>query len=300
MAIYVEKKYQKSSLPAIVEDSLESGSHENAPSINAVKKAIANPNLLINSDFRNLVNQRGKTTYGTDYNTHYTIDRWAASVNTEVVVNNGSITVTNKKGDADMYFAYKFEKVLPLDKYTASCKVLDITGDVWIKQHHFKLTKGINFYTFDDTFESFAFGLAAGASVTLEWCKLEKGDTATPFNPRLFDEELALCKRFYQKIPTEYLGLIMSMGSQTYRILSNYQGFRTNPTVKWINGTQLAFFNRTDKGYSFNITITEFTYNKEGMLIIKGTNDTGGTIEPGIVGIALLSHAAVELDAEIY
>lgn len=36
MAIYAEKKLQKSVLPAIVEDSMDSKSKENAPSVNAV------------------------------------------------------------------------------------------------------------------------------------------------------------------------------------------------------------------------------------------------------------------------
>jgi len=41
--------------------------------------------------------------------------------------------------------------------------------------------------------------LAAGAEKTLFNVKLERGTVPTPFAPRLFGDELALCQRYYQR-----------------------------------------------------------------------------------------------------
>ena len=57
--------------------------------------AFARTNLLDNSDFRNVINQRGETTYGDAYAAAYTIDRWKRNN-----ARNGSLTVNAGTGIA--------------------------------------------------------------------------------------------------------------------------------------------------------------------------------------------------------
>ena len=92
---------------------------------------ISNPNLLINGDFRNPVNQRGKLTYTTtNAQIIYTIDRWRTKGLT-VVVNNGSITLKNNTSTV-WSFTQMFEHLLPSDYYTLSINVYSVVGSPYM------------------------------------------------------------------------------------------------------------------------------------------------------------------------
>lgn len=175
----------------------------NLPDLN---NTFCSPNLLINSDFRYPVNQRGQTNYINDVNWawRYTIDRWAlnGSLNAmSVVVNNGTITVTNSGSDA-VHFRQWFERKYDSGYYTATVNVVAVSGVVRIHMDDSNqsdaLVVGKNVITLSAAPEYFNILLEAGASVDLGYVKLEQGTTATPFVPRLYGEELLLCKRFYQ------------------------------------------------------------------------------------------------------
>ena len=64
-------------------------------------KHVANPNLLINSDFRSPINQRGKTSYTATTNFLYTVDRWRIADHVTLEVIDGAVlmdgSVTNVK-----------------------------------------------------------------------------------------------------------------------------------------------------------------------------------------------------------
>ena len=77
MAQYIQKKFQQTLLHiGKVEDSLQSGSPVNAPSIRALLEALYHPNLLINGDFQ--INQRGQSEYAINkaFTNMYTLDCW--------------------------------------------------------------------------------------------------------------------------------------------------------------------------------------------------------------------------------
>lgn len=159
----------------------------------------SNLNLLINGDFRNPVNQRGAISYNAQSASHYTLDRWKVSAKIKVIVNNGSVTFENTDTTNYMYISQPFEKTLPSDKYTFSCNVKNVNGVAWLYDYDtFKLSKGINYKTIEDEIGSFTFGLEPGSSIELEWCKLEQGSIATPFVPKSYGEEYAICQRYYQ------------------------------------------------------------------------------------------------------
>lgn len=140
---YIQKDYQTTPTTGVIEDSMESDSHSNAPSINAVKiyvgensgsanlpkglgtffdgeeipqgweeaePPISAPNLLINGDFQ--INQRGQSSYSASNDKSvYTVDMWrivTTSTNTitcEVI--DGGVRLTNV-GDGEA----NFEQVL--------------------------------------------------------------------------------------------------------------------------------------------------------------------------------------------
>lgn len=188
-----------------VEDSLEIDSTTNAPSVNAVKNAFSNPNLLINGDFK--VNQRGQTTYTATGTTSYTLDRWkwyAASGSTISKNDDGTITI---KSLGECWITQLLENALDEDNYTVSCEVVSVTGDVsfWFEGMD-SVTKDIvvghNKLTANCSPQGVCFYLNGnGSSITLKNVKLEQGSIATPFVPRLYAEELALCQRYYEITP---------------------------------------------------------------------------------------------------
>ena len=47
--------------------------------------------------------------------------------------------------------------------------------------------------------------MVGNASVELYWAKVEQGSVATPFVPKLYDEELSICRRYYRKYWTSML-----------------------------------------------------------------------------------------------
>ena len=174
----------------------------NLPALNTM---FSNPNLLINSDFRNPVNQRGQTNYNVT-TWEYTIDRWRGK-NVNVVVNENSITITNTSGE-DGNFQQPFESTLPSNSYIVSAKILSVTGSVYLyhRSGGTVLSTGINTRTFDSStgLGNMQLFLSSGSSIEIEWIKLEQGSTATPYTPRLHAEELMLCQRYlrrFRRIP---------------------------------------------------------------------------------------------------
>lgn len=166
---------------------------------------LSRPNILINSDFRYPVNQRGETSYTNNANWTwcYGIDRWACngSLNTcTLTVNNGSITVTNN-GTSAAHFRQLFERVYDNDTYTATISVVALTGTVaaYIDAANKSdaLVVGTNIITFEGSPEYFNLLLEAGASIELKYIKLERGNKSTLFVPRPFAEEVMLCQRYF-------------------------------------------------------------------------------------------------------
>lgn len=168
---------------------------------------LSNPNLLINSDFRNPVNQRGKTTYTNNGSSsrEYTIDRWWISYGCEVTLENDGIRITNNTSE-NRTFNQSFENKIKLNNgITTSCQVEELNGSVTLvlngsTMYTQALTVGENVLTKQsdsDYINSFYFYIKPNSSIKLSLAKLEQGMIATPFVPRLYGEELALCQRYY-------------------------------------------------------------------------------------------------------
>ena len=168
---------------------------------------ISNPSLLINGNFK--VNQRGESTYSTAG--RYTVDRWklvngSVSVASNGIILNGTISQT-----------------------------LEHTPTETVTQSVDNSAGGVSCSYLNGVFKITA------TNKLVKWAKLEVGTTPTPFSPRIYAEELALCQRFYQKIN------VMNRGNSQYSeiafgyLLSNSisiininlpQGLRTIPTLQ--------------------------------------------------------------------
>lgn len=207
---------------------------------------ISNPNLLINSDFRKPINQRGQTTYKSDANNFtrvFTIDRWNMQNGCKCVVNSGSITLSGDSAANGVGIFCQVLETLPKDNYTLQVKVKSISNGAEVSitnsssQTVFNgaLRAGLNTFTVSNTDVFFvSINLASNAVVELEWIKLEAGTTATAFSPRIYAEEVALCKRFYQVITIYNSEVVCSLhkrDNNKYFGIMHFDAMRAVPTV---------------------------------------------------------------------
>lgn len=272
----------------------------NLPQLNTM---FSNPNLLINSDFRNPVNQRGKTQVATtagNWTKQYCIDRWYVQNGTTVNVQDGYIKLSSSSSTSEGYFCQKFENALPNDIYTITINVKSIGSGstVYFKSgtnaYGAALTKGINVITLPSpmAMESVEIQLHASVTVELYWIKLEQGAKSTPFTPRSIAEELLLCKRYFQI----YNGNRFAVMTQTYTINTETHGsvnlsveMRDKPTV-----TVYSFdVHNIDNGTAITINSTVGTGESNDVINIKGTH-ASATVAPRYI------YAKFAADAEIY
>ena len=171
---------------------------------------ISNPNLLINGNFKNAVNQREKTTYKSDANNYtriFTIDRWNIQNGTTLTVNNGSITLTGNSASSGLALFSQILEHPYVSNYVLQINVLSVTNGVVVDVYNASsnvissttLKNGLNtIHITNNSVFFIQFGIASNASIKLEYVKLEQGTNATPFIPRLFAEELIMCQRYYR------------------------------------------------------------------------------------------------------
>ena len=171
----------------------------------------SNPNILINGNFTNAVNQRGKSEYTVQG--EYTLDRWRLISDAKASVSPEGLTLDGTSSSLGYaYISQALERNIETGaKVTLSwCDedgVHSATGEVPPKPE-----EGAVFfataYGNDGKGAKYARCSLDGKNVmcvemvcarigTYKWIKLEYGETATPFVPRLYAEELALCQRYY-------------------------------------------------------------------------------------------------------
>ena len=279
------------------------GLNELTTKLNNSITQLSNPNLLINSDFRNPINQRGKTSYLSvcdgKWAKSYSIDRWFAQNGGRITVNSESITIDGENTTSVGILAYEIENYLPYDTYTFTINVLNNVGDANLAYYDkdnnevyltTNMVAGLNTFTFKNSIHSFAIAVGKGESLEIEYIKLEKGSVSTPFVPRHYGEELALCQRYYHIDQSTIVGYIGS-SSKLYCRSDDILSMRTNPTV--LNKPKVCLY---INGQLYEYTPSSIEANKTtGEVVVNlGTTSLSNTTIGGYFVEKLL------FDAEIY
>lgn len=259
----------------------------------------SNPNLLINPDFK--INQRGSTTYTTGY----TVDRWRI---TSATLNATTKTLSNSNSASGTFLQSLENK--PTGTFTVTLNVASVTGTVkfsWKDGSTYKtgvtISKGLNTYTFTASSLTWVgIDIASGASVQLNYMKLEESSVATPFIKPNKAEELAKCQ--YYTVVFEPWRTILNANTDSSVInIDTRCKMRTKPTVSYItlkSGTQNQFnfvSILSSKAYYALKTNnwTSFIDSKNEVVVVN----TGSGISSGAFGQVTFDNSLM-LDAEIY
>lgn len=257
-----------------------------------IAERFSNPNLLLNSNFR--VDQRGRGTY-TNNTTRpmYTLDRWM-SINTKVVYNvDGTATITSlATTDKSAWFKQILEHAIN-DTCTLSCNITAVTGSAYLYNHANgkKIVKGLNTVTLSYLKEA-SIELKQGASITIEWIKLEKGSKATAYVAPNYANELQRCMMYYNVVNTSLNGYFTT---QMYVGCETSLNMRTKPTVKGVGSIWVYYYGGNTK-YKFSdlqsIVLTK--YSEITLLVApSGASQQNMTV-------VFDEDSYIELDAEVY
>lgn len=268
-----------------------------------IAERFSNPNLLLNSNFR--VDQRGYGTYSNNTTKpKYTLDRWI-SINAKVVYNiDGTVTITSiATTDTSAWFKQTLERTIN-DMCTLSCNITAVTGNAYLynQTNGKKIVKGLNTVTLSSLKEA-SIELKQGASITIEWIKLEKGSKATTYVAPIYAEELKKCEYYYTKIELKDSSLIVAGMNDAYIYVPHIE-MRTKPTLS-VNKATIKFWNFTEsdvnKAKTVNITLDKIVQSQGYDDVISFRGSFGS--QPVQFGRIISSNSdftVVKLDAEIY
>lgn len=259
-----------------------------------------NNNLLINSNFANPVNQRGVVSPVVNSNadaSFYTIDRWNMYGVGKLIINEGE-SITIEGGSVTLRQYIEDTELVDGKSVTLSAKVNGViytNTDILDKSGSGKAVirvyddAGKNIctiysqYSNSKGYHSVAIGVPDASSVTVEWAKLELGEVATPYVPRLYAEELELCKRYYQSF-ANIIGVFAFAYSNSdilYRV--NFTEMRNvpNATLLYVNG--ISSSNAGTNASSSTVTninndYAEINANFPTTMLINGNSSRIGLI----------------------
>ena len=193
---------------------------------NSQMAQLTNPNLLINGDFQ--VWQRGNSFSSSGY----TADRWRLyldyNASHTISKDDNGLKVTKIVGGTanTCYISYNTDKNT---KILNKKRTLSVCVDGVVYSYTTQNTSLTNIILDLDTF-TFSEAIAtttiidirtkSKTSLVINWVKLELGDIATPFSPRSYAEELAMCQRYFQirstnNVPTADMRPLMRIASPT-------------------------------------------------------------------------------------
>ena len=270
-----------------------------------VEAPFSNPNLLINGDFK--INQRGGTVYPNSNTWKYSVDRWRyIGIMTVTANSDGTVTIAKENNAESTYFTQSLETPNYYGNYTFSFEVGEINGALGIyieggSAEILEVTKS-GVYEIHSTTGGIGIVFRLDGETTsavLKWAKLEYGKLATPFVPRLYGEELALCQRFFTRLKTTYPMLVTQVANadtKTYMYIPTPQSIRQAPNVNFVNvkllknGVGGEWFDVT------NVTCVGFSMMGVTLQLDKETN-----YEVGVPYYLILPNSGyIQLDAEIY
>lgn len=290
---------------------------------------LSNPNLLINGDFR--IHQRDDS-FILDNTSKYTFDRWKAGGLQKLGYSESSLFI--KTFSDERYCAisqpilvselgYRIKDKLTLSVclnspqanikskiaiilYDDDLKMIRredkpfITGKEW-EPSLISLTIDTNGLTKNGRIDVYIMESkpTIEQSIYYLWAKLELGSVATPFVPRSYGEELALCQRYY--LSNKGYGNNWRYGCYPqgggFRILMPTQsGLRTRPTLIENSLGSIEFYGDDSNWHKLKFT-QSYVLDGGGVEIAYAVENPNGVIT---TGKSYIVKYLPSLDAEIY
>lgn len=288
---------------------------------------LSNPNLLINGDFR--VNQRGETSYS-NFANKYCVDRWRTAGNS-VTVTPMDYGCSVSVGGTGRYYSVLDQIIedyasLIGKPVTLSANIKSVSVNLQSYQYCIKIrcydtnnelitiseswiTTAGNYsctLTIPSNTVKISCGLYKNAVVDctfeIEYIKLEIGSVATPYSPRPYAEELAMCKRYYISIKntsgTTWMGNYLASGSgNLYITIPLPTELRIAPTITIISSVIL--FDSTFTTVSLS-NLNNIRKSPMGCSFLATPSITKPSGNLGTIRNVDDSSTIIELDAEIY
>ena len=249
----------------------------------------SNPNMLINGDFQ--VWQRGTSfTAGVG---SYTADRWAKPFSASAEkTDNGIKCVLGLAATSLSWLVYKMEaedyKKIAGKKVTISARVRKGRADMRLRVCLIKDGEGgASVYTAahtdwqtvtatcvasnDATTDVHLVRIITDASgnptvgdwIEVDWVKVECGDVATPFVPRLYGEELAACQRYLQVFDSYSLKTGSAYTSKAiYLVYPLFAAMRAKPSLANVPDTATINVRTVTGQYTFSVSSTDITVDR--------------------------------------
>lgn len=245
----------------------------NLPQLNTM---FSNPNLLINADFRNPVNQRGlsKYAYPANYSLKsYGVDRWwLKGTGSTMEIHDGYVSVVLPSGcdlgqTIDMRYKSYSDVTVSVKCYCddiiklATLNNLSSMGEN--TEQFISLTDSINvgFFVTNNNMNMFLRSVNKQSTLNIEWIKLEYGVIGTEFDIRLYAEELNLCRYYYQVLTfhnNDILCYLTKKKSGLYGGVIHYIPMRDIPSVSKTGGLYIELHNPTNNNV-YSMTEDQWT-----------------------------------------
>jgi hypothetical protein len=266
----------------------------------AKAEAIYRPNILINGDFQ--VWQRGDSVSVATSQKGYTADRWLLQNNrTDVPITAYRIYDGSENPTIQQYYESYGSGISALT--VSSARFLYLMDIEEAKKYEgktvvlsYSLNKEITVnepYTFTITETDKTNGYVQcfyrlmGIGEVLNWVKLEVGSVATPFIPRLYAEELALCQYYARPYSVDGLrNCYYGNGDLQFRNEISFE-MRSQRTISEVSVT----VRRTNSTTNLDVTTTALTC---GSYFQHRFSHSYGSMSDAVL------YANYFIDAEIY
>ena len=195
-------------------------------------------------------------------------------------------------------------------------KTVTITGDTsgtWLTTNgtglyvQFNLALGSNFATTANTWTTSGYGVSGQTSVVgtngATWyvtgTQLEVGSTATPFERRMYTNELQLCQRYYYKHANSSnppIGIAFSYANTSVTVgVFLKQPMRASPTLDCTTGTDYYTYQRNGGTDGFNSFTVDQT--SQNFVTMFNSSEISGTA--GQAGLVYAGSGSVAFTAEL-
>lgn len=241
-----------------------------------LKEGVSNPNLLINANFANPVNQRGYVSGTTTTVRGYSIDRWILNkAGISLTMQDTGITINPvSASDAQFQQFIEFPETYFGRTLTLSASVdgviyrgeplaipVDTTASVWGSSCKFGNDDYIRIRVYNGSIYCQSYITSDGPlhNSIINWIKIEEGEIATPFRPRTYAEELQLCMRYFQVIGDssgnnhEFFNIMECTKTSAYFEQSLFVPMRVTPTMEVLENP--SYVSGADKAINLHLNL---------------------------------------------